>query len=621
MGLRRSAGELTPVLEEVRIRGLGVIDDATLPLGAGLTAVTGETGAGKTMVVSGLLLLFGARGEAARVRTGAEQTVVDGRVEIPAAGTAADRVRHCGGELDDTPGGRAGLVLRRTVTSAGRSRAYVGGAPTPVAVLGDLADHLLTVHGQSDQLRLTRPGEQRAALDRYAGLDTTDFAAEFGRWRDAAEAIAERRSRMAELRREADLLNHGVAEIADVDPQRDEDVELTAAASRLAHADALQLAARTAHDALLGNPDDPIGEASDVTAMLGAARRLLDAQQGNDAELDELTRRIVELTAVAADLGADFGSYAAGLDTDPVRLEQIEVRRAQLAALVRKYGAGPDAGLGAVHAWADAARGRLADIDVSDEAIAALTARRDEAAERVARGASELRHRRTAAAEALATAVNTELRELAMTDAACTIIVRPRAGGLGLASLPIDGAESAVGPDGADDVELRFRSHPDAPELPIGRGASGGELSRVMLALEVCLAGTDPVPTMIFDEVDAGVGGRAATEVGRRLARLGRQYQVVVVTHLAQVAAFADNHIVVDKNGASAGVTAADVRAVTGDQRVAELARMLGGNATESALHHAAELLRTAREEASRTTRTSTTRTRSRSEKRAVKTR
>jgi DNA repair protein RecN (Recombination protein N) len=213
------------------------------------------------------------------------------------------------------------------------------------------------------------------------------------------------------------------------------------------------------------------------------------------------------------------------------------------------------------------------------------------------------------------------LRELAMADASCTIIVRPRTTGPGLPSLCVDGTECGVGPDGGDDVELRFRSHPDAPDLPIGRSASGGELSRVMLALEVCLAGTDPVPTMIFDEVDAGVGGRAATEVGRRLARLGREHQVVVVTHLAQVAAFADNHIVVDKNGASSGVTAADVRAVTGDQRVAELARMLGGRETESALDHAAELLRTARDEASRTTSPSKPRSRSRTEKRTVKTR
>jgi DNA repair protein RecN (Recombination protein N) len=606
-------GELTPVLEEVRIRGLGVIEDATLPLGAGLTAVTGETGAGKTMVVSGLLLLFGGRGEAARVRTGADQTVVDGRLDIPAAGAAAERVRDAGGELDDGPDDAAGLALRRTVTSAGRSRAYVGGAPTPVAVLAELADQLLAVHGQSDQLRLIRPGEQRAALDRYAGLDTAGFATDFAAWRAAADALDERRSRMAELRREADLLTHGLAEISAVDPQPGEDVELTALASRLAHADALQLAARTAHDALLGDADDPVTEAADVATLLGAARRLLDAQQGNDAELDELSRRLVDLTALAADLGADFGGYAGLLDTDPARLDQIESRRAELGALVRKYTDGPDAGLAAVHEWATAAQHRLADIDVSDEAIAALTARRDEAADRVAGAAAALRRDRVAAAGTLAAAVTAELADLALADATCTITVRARAASPGTPVLTVDGAECGVGADGADDVELRFRSHPDAPELPIGRSASGGELSRVMLALEVCLAGTDPVPTMIFDEVDAGVGGRAATEVGRRLARLGREHQVVVVTHLAQVAAFADQHIVVDKDGASSGVTAADVRVVSGADRVAELARMLGGSATDSAREHAAELLRGARDQAGRPA--------ARAPKRAVKSR
>ena len=597
------------MLEEVRIRGLGVIDDATLPLRAGLTAVTGETGAGKTMVVSGLLLLFGGRGEAARVRTGAEQIVVDGRVEIPAAGVAAERVRDAGGELDDAPDGAAGLALRRTVTSAGRSRAYVGGAPTPVAVLGELSDQLLAVHGQSDQLRLTRPGEQRAALDRFAGLDTAGFGADFAAWREATEALDERRSRMAELRREADLLSHGLAEIAGVDPQPDEDVELTAAASRLAHADALQLAARTAHDALLGDPDDPVADAADITALLGAARRLLDAQQGNDPELDELARRLVDLTALSADLGADFGSYAAAIDTDSARLEQIEMRRAELAALVRKYGDGPDAGLSAVHAWADVARRRLADIDVSDEAIAALTARRDETAGRVVKAASELRRHRLAAADTLATAVTAELWDLAMADASCAIIVRPRAPSSGLPVLTVDDTESAVGPDGADDVELRFRSHPDAPDLPIGRSASGGELSRVMLALEVCLAGTDPVPTMIFDEVDAGVGGRAATEVGRRLARLGREHQVVVVTHLAQVAAFADHQVAVEKveQRAQGGRrTVARATGVEGDARVRELSRMLAGvEESDHARRHAAELLASAHATATTTAGTS----------------
>jgi DNA repair protein RecN (Recombination protein N) len=576
------------MLEELSISGLGVIDEATLPLGPGLTVVTGETGAGKTMVVSGLLLLFGARADAARVRTGAEQAAVDGRLEIDAVSAAAQRVRDAGGELDDGVGDRVELVLRRTVSGAGRSRAYVGGAPTPVAVLGELAEHLLAVHGQSDQLRLARPAEQRAALDRYAGIDLTEFAGTYRAWRASAAELDERRARIGELRREADLLAHGLAEIEAAEPLPGEDADLAAAAGRLAHADALRLAARQAHDALLGDADDPLAEAADVATLLGTARRALDQQAGADPELDQLTARLRDVTSVAAELGADFSAYEAALDVDPQRLEQIEARRAVLTALVRKYADGPDADLTGVAAWAAAAVRRLAEIDVSDEALAALAARRDELGAEVDRLASDLTIRRSAAAEALGAAVSAELAGLAMPHATCTITVAPR---------------SAVGPEGADEIEILLQPQPDAPALPLARGASGGELSRVMLAIELCLAGTAPVPTMVFDEVDAGVGGRAALEVGRRLARLahGRgRPQVIAVTHLAQVAAFADTHIVVDKrtdrSGAGAAVVASDVRVVAGDERRTELARMLAGTDSRTALEHAAELLADASE-------------------------
>ena len=579
------------MLEQLRIRGLGVIEDATLPLGPGLTVVTGETGAGKTMVVSGLLLLFGGRADAARVRAGVEQAAVDGLLEIDPDSAAAERVRDAGGALDD----RTGLVLRRTVSSAGRSRAHVGGAPTPVAVLGELAEHLLAVHGQSDQLRLARPSEQRVMLDRYAGIDLAEFTAAFHEWRAAAEQLDERRRRIGELRREADLLSHGIAEIEAAAPLPDEDTDLAAAASRLAHADALRLAAQQAHDALLGDADDPLAEAADVATLLGNARRALDQQAGADPQLDDLTGRVRELAALATELGADFSAYAAGLDADPERLAQLEARRAVLTALVRKYTDGADADLSAVTDWATRAATRLADIDVSDEALAALAARRDEAATVVAGLAADLSKRRAAAAADLGAAVTTELSGLAMAGASCTIAVRPRPVVAGSPALEVAGTECGVAADGADDVEIVLQPHADAPALPLARGASGGELSRVMLALEVCLAGADPVPTMVFDEVDAGVGGRAALEVGRRLARLARSAhrpQVIVVTHLAQVAAYADTHVVVDKRAEEgAGVTASDIRVVAGDDRLSELARMLSGTVSDTARQHARELL------------------------------
>ncbi|HEY7007721.1 MAG TPA: hypothetical protein VH395_02205, partial [Jatrophihabitantaceae bacterium] len=483
---------------------------------------------------------------------------------------------------------------------AGRSRAYVGGAPAPVSVLGELAERLLAVHGQADQMRLTRPAEQRAMLDRFAGLELRDFVAAFHAWRAAADAFRERTARMAQLRREADLLRYGIAEIEAAGPRESEEEELAVLAGRLASADALRLAARTAHDALLGDPDDPVAEVADVSALLGTARRQLAQQSGADPELDALARRLVDLAALASDLGAEFGAYAEALDADPERLEQVEARRAVLADLVRKYADGTGgADLAAVRLWAKQAVERLADIDVSDEAIAALAQRRDEARAVVVRMSKEISAQRQRAAERLGSAVTAELAGLAMPYAQVRVAVRPRPAGSASTTMRIDGAEVGVGPDGADEVELLLQPHPDAPALQIARGASGGELSRVMLALEVCLAGTNPVPILVFDEVDAGVGGRAALEVGRRLKRLARDHQVLVVTHLAQVAAYADRHVVVDKHGEHEGVTTSDVRVVHGAERVAELARMLGGRSSDTALDHAAELLRAAAEDIS----------------------
>ncbi|MDT4944804.1 MAG: repair protein RecN [Pseudonocardiales bacterium] len=582
------------MLEELRIRGIGVIDDAVLPLGPGLTAVTGETGAGKTMVVTGLLLLFGGRADSARVRTGAEQASVDGRLEISDPVVAA-RVRDAGGDMDDD----RGLVLRRVVSAAGRSRAYVGGAPAPVAVLGELAERLLTVHGQSDQLRLTRRSEQIAALDRFGDIDAAPYAEAYTRWRGASGRLAERTARAGELRREADLLSHGLAEIEAADPQPAEDAELTALATRLAHADALRLAAHAGHDTLVGDNDDLGGDVADVASLLAAAHRALGQQAGADPELDELTRRLDELAALVTELGADLGAYTDRLDADPARLAEIEARRAVLGGLVRKYGDGRG-DVESVLAWAGQARDRLGDLDVSDEAIALLTEERDAAAAGAARLARELTSARASAAAKLADAVTTELAGLAMADAALYIEVRPRPTGGSAHPLPAAGGgaggEVGAGPDGCDDVEFLLQPHPQSPALPLGRGASGGELSRVMLALEVCLAGSDPVPTMVFDEVDAGVGGRAAVEVGRRLAQLARNRQVIVVTHLPQVAAYADRQIVVDKPSDTAhnSVTASDVRIVTDDDRIAELARMLAGSDSAAARKHATELLATA---------------------------
>src|SRR6266540_1916023 len=412
------AASLRYVLEELRIRGLGVIDDAVLPLAPGLTVVTGETGAGKTMVVTGLLLLFGERADSARVRSGADSASVDGRLLVGTDSPVAARVADAGGEVDDD----GTLVLRRSVSASGRSRAYVGGAPAPVGVLGELAERLVAVHGQADQQRLTRPAEQRAALDRYAGIDLTDYAAAFAHWRDTAARLADRITRAREMQREADLLAHGIAEIDAAEPQPGEDVELALVATRLAHADALRLAARTAHDALLGDPDDPAADAADVSSLLGQATRALVQQAGDDPELDALGHRLAELSAAAADVGAELAAYGERLDADPERLAQAEAKRAVLTGLTRKYGDDIDA----VLAWAEAARQRLLDLDVSDEALAALRAERDRAAEQAATLASEISMRRAQAAAKLGQAITDELTGLAMPSAEVTVEVHRR---------------------------------------------------------------------------------------------------------------------------------------------------------------------------------------------------
>ena len=575
------------MLEELRIRGLGVIDDAVLPLGPGLTVVTGETGAGKTMVVTGLQLLFGGRGDATRVRAGQELAIIDGRLLLEPESVAASRVADAGGELDADNT----LVLRRTVTAAGRSRGFAGGAPVPVSVLADIGTNLFSVHGQSDQLRLTRPAEQRAALDRYGGNDVATYAAKFRAWRAAEDRLADRTARARELARQADVLRHGVAEIAEAAPVPGEDAELRATASRLAHADELRLAARTAHDALLGDADDPASYASDVATLLGIARRSLDMEAADDPALGAMRDRIIELAALVADLGADLVQYGALLDADPARLAEVEDRRALLTRLTRKYG--PE--LKDVLAWAEEAERQLVDLDVSDEALAALAAERDALAAETAKLGSALSAARHNAADRLASAITAELSGLAMPEARVTVAVASRTQGAGAYPLIVDGASAVAGPDGLDEVEILLQPRPDAPALPVQRGASGGELSRDMLAIEVCLgaAGKD-VPTLVFDEVDAGVGGRAAVEVGRRLARLAQDYQVIVVTHLPQVAAYADQQVVIDKPEDSANRGVSAVRVVDGADRVAELARMLAGSDTETARQHAAELLTSA---------------------------
>ncbi|WP_344679757.1 DNA repair protein RecN [Saccharopolyspora taberi] len=577
------------MLAEMRIQGLGVIDDATLELHPGLTVVTGETGAGKTMVVTGLHLLGGGRADASRVRSGSPRAVVEGRFETTASSPAVKVASDAGAEPDED----GSLIAVRSVNADGRSRAHLGGRSVPNAVLAELAEQVLAVHGQNDQLRLLRPGEQRAVLDRFAGEPVLNALADYQRvraeWADAVRELTERTERSRELAREADLLRHGLSEIEAVAPEPGEDVALVDEARRLADVDQLREIAAGAQLALSGAADgDP--DAPGAMGLIGDARRRLGSAE--DPALRDLEPRVAEAAAILADIGGELGGYLDRLDADPARLEQVLARQAELKQLTKKYAADVDG----VLAWAEDARQRMSGMDTSDEAIAALAARRDELAGELAEHAQKVSAARQEAAGRLAVAVTKELVGLAMAQARLEVVVHQKeADDSDPAAILIDGRKVHAGPDGVDEVELHLVAHSGAPALPIHKGASGGELSRVMLGLEVVLADADTVPTLVFDEVDAGVGGRAAVEIGRRLARLARTHQVIVVTHLPQVAAYADRHLVVDKGANDGGLTRSDVRTVADERRVAELARMLAGlDSTETGRAHAEELLATA---------------------------
>ncbi|WP_441249639.1 DNA repair protein RecN [Kitasatospora sp. McL0602] len=580
--------KVVSVLDEMRIRDLGVIDDAVVELAPGFTAVTGETGAGKTMVVTSLGLLLGGRADPGLVRRGAERAVVEGRMTLPEGSPAAVRALEAGAEMDDGE-----LLISRTVSAEGRSRAHVGGRSVPVGLLAELGEDLIAVHGQTDQQRLLRPARQRGALDRYAGEAVATPLARYREvyraLRECAATLEQLTTRARERAQEADLLRFGLDEIAAAEPLAGEDVELAAEAERLGHADALSFAATQAHAALAGDPTEP--DSVDAGTLLAQARRALEGVRSHDERLGALAERLGEVGYLLADVSGDLAGYADDLDADPVRLAAVEDRRAVLAQLLRKYG-GTENTLAEVLEWAEAGAARLAELDGDDDRIDELGAQENALRTELAELAAVVSAARHAAAGRFAEAVSAELAELAMPHARVTFdlaLVDDPAG------IELDGRAVAYGPHGVDEVEVLLAPHPGAVPRPIAKGASGGELSRVMLAVEVVFAGADPVPTYLFDEVDAGVGGKAAVEIGRRLAKLAQSAQVVVVTHLPQVAAFADRHLVVEKTS-DGTVTRSGVKVLTDEQRVRELSRMLAGlEDSELGRAHAEELLAAAR--------------------------
>jgi DNA repair protein RecN (Recombination protein N) len=550
------------MLTELRVRDLAVIADVTLPLQAGLNVLTGETGAGKSMLVDALALLLGERASSDVVRSGAAKTVIEGAFELTS--TALDRLRPPLTALGvDTEDGR--LILKREITAEGRSRAWVNGSPTAIGVLGQLGALLVDLHGQHETQSLLRADVQRELLDAFSDAELECGAARNAheRWKALDQREEELRGKQEEVRRKADYLRHVVEEICAASPKMGEDETLAAEARRLAHADELGRLSREL-DRMLD------------TAGLSSAAKLLAALERLDPSVSDWRALLDGAFANIDELARAAREYAGGIDADPGRLAAIEQRRDVLFRLTQKYGpALPD-----VLATRDAAARELELLDTADLDLRGLAEQRETAAADFARACAALTVKRQAGGARLAEAVDQLLPALGMP------------GGRFAARLV---ARRAAHAQGAEDVMFEVQLNAGLDARPLSRVASGGELSRLMLALKVVLAKHDAVPALVFDEVDQGIGGEAGTRVGEALAAVahGRDRQALVITHLPQIAAYADHHLVVSK-GARGGIATSDVQVVTAEARRREVARMLGDPDMDTALLHAAELLRTA---------------------------
>ena len=568
------------MIETISIENLGVIAQAELPLGPGLTALTGETGAGKTMVLTSLKLLLGSKADPAIVRAGTQRCVVEGAFALEEDAKCIQIAQEAGCEIEDDL-----LLASRVVPATGRSRAHLGGRAVPASVLGQVGSRLVSIHGQADQLRLRTAAAQRRALDAVGGSEHEQLCRQYSScyraWNQAHQDLETWREQA--LAREGEIagLRHALEQLEALDPKPGEDQALAEEASRLENLDLLRSGAAQAANAISG--DELNDDVANVIALVSVARRSLENAADHDSRLACLMPRLNEVAALTSDLAMELTDYLADLDADPDRLAWVHERREQLRRGCLEIG-----GLGQVFANVDEllafgqqAAARLAQLDGPLDREAELAAEVERTGKELKTVAKRLSQARTKLAKLLSQQVSAELEGLMMRGAKLQVRLNPL---------------EQPGPTGMEEVELLLRAHPGAAALPLEKGASGGELSRIMLALEVVLAQHTATKrhTFVFDEIDAGVGGRAAVEIGRRLAALARHHQVIVVTHLAQVAAWAQTQLVVVKQvgQASNEATTTAVETVSGPERVRELARMLSGQSdSQTALRHAEELL------------------------------
>ena len=566
-------------LEEISIRSLGIIDQSTLELGKGLNVLTGETGAGKTMILTALSLVLGGKSDSSLVRSGSDRLVASAQFILPKTNSEISLIAdESGADISE-----GSLVLTRTVNSDGKSKAVAGGTTVPAATLINFADHLVEIHGQAANHQIVKSARQRELLDRFAGSELSKALAHY---QEALTAYNDLKARIKSMRESSSKRDREIADLEEflkgwtkLKPTRGEYADVANQIFRLTSVEDLRSASDGANQSLSD-------ETSGSLTSLAAARRFLDIAKGKDSKLDEIASVVAEGFFILDEAARDLSSYLSALEADPAKLDTLQVRKAEIIAFIKKWGsaADPDAELIALSEKAKTARATIADLSGGEDRIAELEVEMQGAKKELLNRAKLLTKIRTAAATKLSDGVSKEIHALSMPHTQFSISIN---------SPDYEGSlkESDFTILGCDEVTMQIQGHRVAPLIALGKGASGGEMSRIMLALEVVLAQTHPVGTYIFDEVDAGVGGKAAIEVGRRLAALAKHSQVIVVTHLPQVAAWADTHFVVKKSS-DGSISQSDVEKLDTQDRIEEIARMLAGlEGSSSAREHAAELL------------------------------
>ena len=556
-------------LEEISIRSLGVIESSNIEFKPGLTVLTGETGAGKTMVLTALGLVLGSKSDSDLVRAGQERAIVTGKFAVPK--DLATQIIDAGGEIEEES-----VVISRTVSTAGKSRVLVGGVVSSAAAVSSFASSLVEIHAQSSSSKLTKPGVARELLDRFAGIDLTDYQQTFDQYQQMLRRINELKEQLSQADRQIAELSELADEFAKLNPKSGELVEIENEIAKLGSVEVLNQAVSTALN---------LFENEDLSAvnMLQQIRKSLDQVTGKDKQLDAITERYTESLLNLQDISSDLSSYLSQLEADPNRFEKLQDRKASLNSLLKRYGKGSDKEAAFEQLLIDgkSAKERIADLSGGDQRVAELQKEADSLFKQLQEQGLALSKLRKVNGEKLSSQVTDEVRSLSMPNA--SFVIEQTVG-------DVKNSKSFTS-NGIDEISILFSAHSGGTPLALNKVASGGELSRVMLALEVVIAEAEPIGTYIFDEVDAGVGGKAAIEVGRRLSKLSKSAQVIVITHLAQVAAWADNHLVVKKseNGL---VTQSDVMEVRATERKIEIARMLSGQEdSQTAQEHAGELL------------------------------